>query len=408
VLDRPIGEWLASTLAGVGVSETATVEAPHRVTGEGELVVTTDDLWITPELASVFVAAARARGTPALLALSDGLFTEFSAPIQDLRRVPGEPPLTVYPMAWLPAGSELDLDIGLENLDLDPIVIHQDVQPLELPVHRIFAPDGKIAMPMTYLAAVRICHWVHILRANQLALLAWGARLVKVNPLRLLWAVIRAFSFNKWRVMEKLTTRGKGCDIHPKAIVEACTLGNNVKIGAGAIVRYCHVGDGANISDQCHVSYSVIGAGASVSRTGILMGMVLYPGSNTGHPGFQLSVLGRDTFMGSEVVLADFKPDGEVMVQHRGALVSTGTRLLGCAVGHDCRLLFRAAFYSGREIPNGLTVIGDPRDIVMKIPDGLPAGPILTNRRGVLAPLVQGDAEARDALSVDTAAEKAQ
>ena len=185
--------------------------------------------------------------------------------------------------------------------------------------------------------------------------------------------------------MAKLVTRGTGCDIHPKAIVEASTLGNDVTIGAGAIVRYCHVGDGATISDQCHVSSSVIGAGASVSRTGILMGMVLYPGANTGHPGFQLSVLGRDTFMGSEVVLADFKPDGDVMVHHRGELVSTGTRLLGCAVGHDCRFLFRAAFYSGREIPNGLMVIGSPQEIIMKVPPGLPAGPILTNHRGTLA-----------------------
>lgn len=391
VLDTPLATWMDVALRGAGASEVIESVGPLTIGGPGESLVLSDDLWMTPELLAAFVAGARARGTPALLALETGLFTEFSAPLQELREVPGERSLLVYPMAWCPPGHEATLEGAVLALEFEPLLVHQDVQPLDMAVHRVFAPDGKIAMPMTALAAIRIGHWLHILRANQLALMAWGARLLKQSPLRLLWALLRARSFNKWRVMAKLTTRGRGCDIHPSAIVEASLLGNDVTIGAGAIVRHCHVGDGATISDQCHVSYSVIGAGAAVSRTGILMGMVLYPGANTGHPGFQLSVLGRDTFMGSEVVLADFKPDGDVMVRHRGELVSSGTRLLGCAVGHECRLLFRAMFYSGREIPNRLTVVGSPRDIIMKIPDGLPTDAILTNRGGTLGPLALGD-----------------
>ena len=251
----------------------------------------------------------------------------------------------------------------------------------------MLAPEGRLVLPVTHLAAVRVSHWLHLLRANHLAQLGWGSRLLRTSPLRLLWAVLRARSLNRYRVMDKLTQRGRGCDVHPSAVVEASVLGRDVRVGAHSLVRFSHLGDGVHVAEHAHVSESVLGAGSAVSRMGVLKGCVLYPGANTGHYGIQLSVVGRDAFLGGEVLLGDFMPSGDVRVRHRGEVVSAGTRLLGCAVGHRCRLFMRATVYPGREIPNDLTILGPTRDAISRVPEDLPTDVALTSEDGVLRPL---------------------
>ena len=374
VLDRPLAQVQRAALDAAGLRP-------------GETLTTTDDLWLTPDLARRFVEAARASGRPAALALRDGLLTEYTGALQELgSETLGGHPCRVYPLTWSPAGADLS--------EVAPLVVPDDTTPLELPVHATIAPGGVVRLPMTHHAAIRIGHWIHVLRANQQELLAYGSRLTTRQRLRVLWAVVRALSFDKWRVMAKLTRRGPGCDIHPSAVVEASTLGAGVKIGAHAVVRFCHLSDGVVVGDHAHVVSSVLGAGAAVSRMGMLQGCVLYPGANTGHYGFQLCVIGRDTFVGGEVVLADWRPEGVIRVEHRGELVSTNTNLLGCAVGHDCRILMRATVQSGRQIPNGYTILGSQADVITKIPADLPreGTPLSVGREGRLEP-PKGDAD---------------
>ncbi|MBH24392.1 MAG: hypothetical protein CMH57_08075 [Myxococcales bacterium] len=389
VEDRPLSEWVERTLRDLGCD--AVRPAPNTI--QGPALVMTGDLWITRDLATAFLKEARSKTTPTVLAARQGLMTSYTEVLQDLGEcdVDGEGS-RVYPLAWVPAGASLevgggDLALEWEALGLTPLAVELDEDPMELPVHRVFAAEQKLVLPFTHRSAVRIGHWMHVLRANQMARIGWGARLVRVEWLKLLWAAMRAMSFNKWRVMAKLTTRGAGCDIHPTAVVEGSVLGDNVTVGAGAIVRFSWLGDGARVSDSSHVLYSVLGAGASTARMGMLQSCVLYPGANSGHYGLQLCVVGRDTFVGGEVVLGDFKPDGNIMVMHRGELKNTHTNLLGCAVGHDCSVMMRATTYAGREIPNGYTIIGPPHDIITKIPDGLPRdGTPLIADGGVLVP----------------------
>jgi carbonic anhydrase/acetyltransferase-like protein (isoleucine patch superfamily) len=73
-------------------------------------------------------------------------------------------------------------------------------------------------------------------------------------------------------------------------------------------------------------------------------------------------------------------------VMHRGALVSAGTNMMGCAVGHDCQVLMRATTYPGREVPNGYWILGPPHDVIAKIPSTLPVGEPLVSDGGVLRP----------------------
>jgi NDP-sugar pyrophosphorylase family protein len=198
--------------------------------------------------------------------------------------------------------------------------------------------------------------------------------------------MIRAMSIAPANVMQKLVNKGRGCEIHPSAVVEASTLGDYVKVGANAVVRFSHLGDSVRIGDQANVQYSVLGDHATVARMGMLQSCVLHAGANSGHYGLQLCVVGRDTFVGGECILGDFKPGSTIQVFHEGELVDTGTNTLGCAVGHDCAIMMRATFYAGREIPNGVTIIGPPGDIVAKIPPGLPKNTPLMAVGGVLQP----------------------
>lgn len=406
VEDTPVHALLEQTLRDAGCAEVERAsgeDAELRAEGAG-CVVATEDLWVTRALVRDFLKQARARTTPSILALpSDDRMVRFSATLQDLgtRDVDGTP-CRIYPLAYIPPGHALALSGDLATSPpngAEPLRIDPQTQDYDIPVHRVFSPDRKLILPLTHRCAVRIGHWMHILRANQLARLAWGSALLKERPLRLLWALLRSMSLNPARVMEKLTVRGRGCQIHPTAVVEASVLGDNVRVGANAVVRFSHLADNAVVGDACHVLYSVVGEGASIARMGMLQSCVLYPHANSGHYGLQLCVIGRDTFVGGEVILGDFKPDGNIHVMHRGALVNTHTNLLGCAMGHDCSIMMRATMYAGREVPNGYTIIGPPHDIIAKIPAGLPGdGAPLIAHHGELTPyreVLRAQAEAR-------------
>jgi carbonic anhydrase/acetyltransferase-like protein (isoleucine patch superfamily) len=390
VLDRPIQESLTDTLHQAGAKQARFQDEDSEISGDEASLVATDDLWLTVELAKAFVSAAKDTGRPSVLAIPEGLLTQYTETLQDLGRatVDGRA-CRIYPLAWLPAGEprRLRTSFATDSDGLEPIIVEDQSKPLHFPLHKALAPEGRLTLPLTDRAAVRICHWMHILRANQMALTAYGHSLLTTPRIRLLWTFAKARSLNRWRVMQKLVHKGKGCDIHPSAIVEASTLGAGVSVGAGAVVRLSHLADGVSVNDHAHVSASVLGQGASVSRMAMLQGCVLYPGAETGHYGFQLCVVGRDTFLGGEVFLADFNADGEVTVWHDGAVVPAGTNLLGCAVGHDVRIFMGTTVDPGREIPNGYVILGPRERVISKIPQGLPRGVPLTGHRGVLRPV---------------------
>lgn len=389
VLNVPLEHSLPRALSAAGALRVWTDVAREEFKPDPvECLLCTEDLWITPELAEAFVNAARATGKPSILAIPRGLFTDFTTAVQQLGRVERDGrEFFTYPLVWLPGGARWKYPEDLTQIvGAEPIEVDLDVRPITMPVHRIFAEDRKFELPLTHKAVVRVTHWMHVLRANQLGLLAWGSRLYTVHPVRILWAALRAMSINQHKVMQKLVTRGRGCEIHPSAVVEASTLGDNVKIGANAVVRFSHLGDGVSVSDQCNIQYSVLGQGSTVARMGMLQSCVLYPGANSGHYGLQLCVVGKDTFVGGECILGDFKPGSTIKVMQDGELIDTKTNTLGCAVGHDCAIMMRATFYAGREIPNGVTIIGPPGDVVAKVPPGLPTSEPLMAVGGILQP----------------------
>ena len=402
VLGRPISEWRSEAL-----------KLPAGVPGR---LSAADDLWVTPELAHAFARAAAKRGQACSLAIAQGLQTDFAGALQELDH---QGDAWIYPMSWTPGAPApaASADVAAGSTDVaagstDPrpgshpaLVVDDRTKALPLPVHRALVPSGQLMLPLTARSCVRVTHWLHLLRANQLALLAHGHDLLHTRPSRLLGAVLRARSIDKHKVMARLTERGPRCDIHPTAVVEASVLAADVRIGAHAVVRHSHLSAGAVVGDQANVTSSVLGPGASVGRMGMLQSCVLMEGANTGHFGHQLGIIGRDTFIGGEVILADFTPAGGPTASARvttasgpdGAprLEDAGTALLGCAVGHRARLMAGLYVAPGRAIPNDLTVIGPQSDVLRRLPSaeelaGAPDDAVWApDGRGGLAPLLE-------------------
>src|SRR5262249_49612206 len=139
-------------------------------------------------------------------------------------------------------------------------------------------------------------HWVHLVWANQAGLSMIARRTPTWRAaLQVLWAIVRARSINPWRVMARLNTIGRKCDIHPTAVIEASTLGDGVTVGPFARVAFSRVGDGATILSGAEVEASTIGERATVGQRCGLRLCVIYPEAFASQIMLQACVIGRRT-----------------------------------------------------------------------------------------------------------------
>lgn len=269
------------------------------------------------------------------------------------------------------------------RLPTRPLVVEPGEEVFRFPVQRALEPSGELVFPFTPLFFLEISHWLHVLRGNLAALLGVAARAAHHGGLwGLLRLVIGARSFNRHRLLARASRIAAGCDVHPSAVVEGSFLAEGASVGAHALVRFSVLGRGARVGDGAQVVASVLGEQASVSRTACLMGSVLYPGAGAGPPGLQLSLLGRDALQGGMALIGDVNLEGNVQVWCRGGLMDSGSRFLGCCLGHGAVAAFGAALAPGRVLPNGCRLIGSPQQVATRIPADLPQGKLLWVEQG--------------------------
>ena len=407
VLNKSLRQIQRETFAAAGVSDVVgEVAAEHELpdpAGEPYLVAG-DDLYFSASLVKAFVAdglpAAR-EGKNLRLAIPECRSVLDNAPMQDLvrgtlfdgRKFAG------YPM-WLvgakPAASPL--------ASAPPLAVDakEEIRKIE-GVPRVFAPDKTISFPLTPRVAIRLQHWAHILRANQLAMMAAVASLRErpkfVNLLAILWILVKSFPWGRQRIARALGRQGRRCDIHPTAVVEAAILGDRVKIGAHAVVRGSILGNGVVIEDFGLVQMSVLGDGAAVTNKSISNFNVLYPGAVLGHLGCQMSVLGHEAFVSTDSRIYDLKFDGNVQVEHNGKKIDSGARFLGACIGHRASVGAGVFVLHGLAVPNDAVLVKSPWDVVREVPD-IPGKPLMVSK-GKAVPIGKG---ARRATARGTAA----
>lgn len=393
IVDRRLGDLQRDVLRDCGITEVAVISDLSLLpSGGAPFLVLGDDLFVTRALLRDFLAALqRDAGNASVrrLALPDSRILTESAPLQDLVRGTGSDGKgwAGYPL-WI-------AHFGVTREDLEgaaPLVIDPREETKSLKgVPKVFAETGELSFAFTARVAMRVQHWVHVLKANHLAMMAGIAELKDRSKLRnalaIFWIALKSFPPNEARVMRALVQRGKGVKIHPSAVVEASILGDGVKIGAHAVVRGSVLGANVTVGDFAYVQMSVLGPGAVVTKRATAEFAVLYPEAVLGHYA-QMSVLGRAAFVATEAILLDMKGKGDVPVEHRGAQVSSGQRFLGACIGHGAFVGAGVFLRHGIAVPNGASLVKHPEEIVGAILPAADGKPCVV-RDGKAVPLTR-------------------
>lgn len=350
--NRPLAAWQEEAFAEAGLTRIDEVQPP--------CLVVPDTLFTTGDVLKRF--AEGAGGRDAVLGLKASVFGAKTCHVQ--------PGVTEIDGGW-----RFDAIRFVSGQGQDPQVVWVDpgerllALPLPAPFRDDPDADGPTEISLPRDPVMTIHHWVHVLWANQAAGSVRAARIPWwVTAAKVLWGVLRTWSLNKWRLLGHLNTVGRGCDIHPTAILEGSTLEDGVTVGPYARVLFSHVGRGASILAGAQVEASTIGAGATVAQQTVLRLCVLYPDAFAGQTTMQACVVGRGTLTTQASYSIDLNFDRNIRVPLDGVLHDTGTRFLGSAFGHGCRIGTGIWMAPGRAIPNGTELLRDPAAILFRVP----------------------------------------
>ena len=322
-------------------------------------------------------------GRNATLVLKSSLFAERSAPVQpDLQ--PTDEGFRFPSVRFESGGDEEPIDV----------VVDPDELVFELPLPSSFGQEESLRFSLPRHPVMTLHHWVHVLWANQAAAAMVARREPKARLiLRAAWAAVRRRSVNKWKVLSGLNTIGRGCDIHPTAILEGATLEDGVTVGPYARVLFSRLGRNSMVMAGAQVEACTLGERAMVCQGCVLRLSVLYPGAIAGQRVMQQCVLGRDVVTTEGSYSMDLNFENEIRVLLDGELHSSGSRFLGSAYGHGSRVGTGVWLASGRSIPNGTALLRAPQSVTSKIPSDVAPGSTLITEGGVTR-VIRPDPEA--------------
>ncbi|MBM4319189.1 MAG: hypothetical protein FJ125_04335 [Deltaproteobacteria bacterium] len=362
IQNRPLAEWQARAFAEAGLTRIDEPSPP--------CLVVPDTLFANGEALRAFVQGAA--GRDAVLVLGRSLFGEATTPVQ--------PQVTRVAEGW-----RFEAIRFVSGRQEQPVSVLVDPREwvAEFPAPQQYAGTTKLSLGVPRRMVMTLHHWVHVLWANQTA---GGVELRSIPRWRLLggllWAMLRAMSFNRWKVLGKLNRIGRRCNIHPTALVEGSTLGDGVFVGPFARVAFSTIGDGAVVMPSASVELCVVGAQAIVADYCVVRSCVLYPGAAASQLLMQQCVLGRDAVTTKGGVTLDLNFDQEIKVPLDGRMHGTGLRFLGSAFGHRCRIGTGFYLSPGKAVPNDYFLIRDPRAICSVLPPGLAGGePLVASGR---------------------------
>ena len=198
-------------------------------------------------------------------------------------------------MVWLTEPAGLDLD-RLNRSEVLPIDVK--TYPIQIPAPQEGMGADFVSLPLSDAIVIPVGHWSQTLWGNLLSLgpYLWrelvGNNVVKMI-FRLGMAMVLSLSKDPSKLIRRFVQKGKGCKIHPSAVVEGCLLGDYVTIGANAVVRGCVLRDGAKVEELAVVEGSVLSEYSVVQRQGMVKYAVLSEGSAVAGV-VQLGVLGQN------------------------------------------------------------------------------------------------------------------
>jgi len=245
-------------------------------------------------------------------------------------------------------------------------VVEVDVKthPIAMPAPQDGVGVTLVSLPITDAVVLPMGHWSQTLWTNLLALAPYLWReLVGDNIItmivRLAKAALFSFSTDPSKLIRRFVQKGKGCKIHPSAVVEGCILGDDVRIGANAVVRGCVLRDGVRIEELAIVEASVLSVGAVVQRQAMVKYSVLDEGAAVAGV-VQLGVVGVNASVKRGAYLMDMNFGGPVQVKCDGESMNAPLGLIGCGIGEGAVIGLGVAVAAGRWIPQNIKVVMNP------------------------------------------------
>lgn len=357
---------------------------------KGPALVLSDDTFVTRRALRGFLQACRREGGRRRLCLPASRQLELFLPLQD---VPTDAQgRAAFDVAFLPAGERarasevLSLD---EDRWLEPP--YREI-PLEVPLprHLLGLDEGVFTFPLTSTVAMRVRHWVHVLRANHLMPQVELLERAEDRPLSSLVRAALGLRFTKASMrralMARFTWRGRGTFVHPTATVESSVLGDGVRIGAYAYVVGSVLGDGVTVEQRAHVEQSCLGPRTFVSKNSTVSACVAFGDTDVCVNGIQTCVIAEGCGLTSWARPLDTIPGMHVHVKDGDRLRDVGEMPCGVAFGPGVFVGAGVDIAPGRAIPGGLKLVGDPSRTLLKAPDEVEPGTVGFVEGGVVKP----------------------
>ncbi len=325
----------------------------------GELLVYRDNLFFDKFLFEAFITAARQSGQPAQIAFSkdDLAIVTHALLLQEGIRLEGD--VYVADLYYYPDG----MAVGKE--EPQPIVV--DTQPREMGYYHVptyMANErGDLGFNVPLRAFLSIEHWVHLFMANcPFGIFSHGARVEKSLDnfsmmLKVLWRSL--LEGKQFLSSSALVTVGKNTHIDPAAVIQGPTIiGDNVTIGPGVVINACVIGNNVNIMQGVQLLLSVVGDGSYLAfRSALFMTTLMENSMVAQNTCLQLSVVGRDTFIGAGNTFTDFNLMGNpIKVLHKGGLLEVDMPVIGGCVGHNCRIGSGHVIFPARSIDSDVVL----------------------------------------------------
>jgi UDP-N-acetylglucosamine diphosphorylase / glucose-1-phosphate thymidylyltransferase / UDP-N-acetylgalactosamine diphosphorylase / glucosamine-1-phosphate N-acetyltransferase / galactosamine-1-phosphate N-acetyltransferase len=334
-----------------------------------ELLVHRDNLFFNDLLINSFIEQARASGHACQIAFAreDRSIAAHALRLQDGIKLDAQRNVYVADLFYYPRG------IGGE---VQPLVV--DTEPREMGYYHIpsyMAPNqGDLVFQVPRKAFLSIENWIHVFLANspfgvfswgriheQLVEQSWKEKLAvslttlghKFNPFSPRWR-------NHFLASSRLVKIGKNCSIDPTATIHGPTIiGNNVTIGAGAVITNSLIGNNVNIMQGSQVMLSVVSDRCYLPfNAGLFMTTLMENSMVAQLSCLQMSVVGRNTFIGAGNIFTDFDlVNRPIQTYHKGELHDVGLPVLGSAVGHNCKIGSGFVVYPARMIGSNTTLI---------------------------------------------------
>lgn len=350
----------------------------------GPALVWSDDVFVTRRCLRSFLGIV---DDTARLCLPRSRFLELFLPLQDVDVDSNG--RAAFELAWLPAGKTCTpRELFALTSDKWCAPAYKELL-IELPSPRYILklPQGAatIPMPLTSTIAMRVRHWVHVLRAGHLMPQVTLLERAMSQPLR---SLLRAASVPFRMIVDgetsragavhalrnAFTYRGRNTFVHPTATVEGSVLGDDVTVGAYSYVTNSVIGAGSVIEQRAHVNGSSLGPRTFVSLNSSISACVTFGDTDACINGVQACVIAQRCALTSFARPLDLAVEGQVRVEDDGKLREAGPLPCGVAFGPGVFAGADVVIAAGRAIPAGVRLYVDGKSVLQRLPGDLAPG----------------------------------